>query len=134
MWSCMFVERECGPSREIQMIADRADGDDSVDKIAPANLGHRADHRAGAAPHPSVRRLCCARNCRSKEVNQLPNPLAIGVTIGGVLLDVIAPRPKPRAGTDRESSLRFRFPDGRTPPARPSREQEGPPRASGNRS
>jgi hypothetical protein len=29
---------------------------------------------------------------------QLPNPLAIGVTIGGLLLELIAPRPKPRAG------------------------------------
>jgi len=26
------------------------------------------------------------------------NPLAIGVTVGGLLLDVIAPRPKPRVG------------------------------------
>jgi hypothetical protein len=26
------------------------------------------------------------------------NPLAIGVTLGGLLLDVVAPRPKPRAG------------------------------------
>jgi hypothetical protein len=35
----------------------------------------------------------------------LPNPLAIGVTLGGLLLDVIVPRPKPRAGFVRESSL-----------------------------
>ncbi len=28
----------------------------------------------------------------------MPNPLAIGVTIGGLLLDVIVPRPKPRYG------------------------------------
>jgi hypothetical protein len=35
----------------------------------------------------------------------LPNPLAIGVTLGGVLLDVLVPRPKPRAGITRESSL-----------------------------
>jgi hypothetical protein len=28
----------------------------------------------------------------------LINPLAIGVTIGGLLLDVIVPRPKPRVG------------------------------------
>ena len=26
------------------------------------------------------------------------NPLAVGVTIGGLLLDVVAPRPKPRIG------------------------------------
>jgi hypothetical protein len=29
---------------------------------------------------------------------ELINPLAIGVTIGGLLLDVIVPRPKPRVG------------------------------------
>jgi hypothetical protein len=28
----------------------------------------------------------------------LLNPLAIGVTLGGLLLDVVAPRPKPRDG------------------------------------
>lgn len=31
-------------------------------------------------------------------VNQVLNPLAIGATLGGLLLDVIAPRPKPRLG------------------------------------
>jgi hypothetical protein len=31
-------------------------------------------------------------------VNQVLNPLTIGVTLGGLLLDVIAPRPKPRSG------------------------------------
>ena len=35
----------------------------------------------------------------------MPNPLAIGVTLGGLLLDVVAPRPKPRAGLPPESSL-----------------------------
>ena len=35
----------------------------------------------------------------------MPNPLAIGVTIGGLLLDIIAPRPKPRAGFAHEFSL-----------------------------
>ena len=29
----------------------------------------------------------------------MPNPLAIGVTLGGLLLDFVAPRPKPRAGS-----------------------------------
>jgi len=29
---------------------------------------------------------------------QLINPLAIGVTLGGLLLDVLVPRPKPRVG------------------------------------
>jgi hypothetical protein len=32
-----------------------------------------------------------------KEV-MLPNPLAIGVTLGGLFLDLVVPRPKPRAG------------------------------------
>jgi hypothetical protein len=68
----------------------------------------------------------------SKEVNQLPNPLAIGVTIGGLLLDVIAPRPKPLAGPDRESSLLFRAADGRTPRSGwPPMEYEHPPVVSG---
>ncbi len=33
------------------------------------------------------------------------NPLAVGVTLGGQFLDVIAPRPKPRAGSPVEPSL-----------------------------
>ena len=38
------------------------------------------------------------------------NPLAAGVTIGGLLLDVIVPRPKPRVGVAPSSlpSLRRR--------------------------
>jgi hypothetical protein len=35
----------------------------------------------------------------------LPNPLAISVTLGGLLLDVLVPRPKPRAGFAREPYL-----------------------------
>jgi hypothetical protein len=35
----------------------------------------------------------------------LPNPLAIGVTLGGLLLDVLAPRPKPRVGFAHEPFL-----------------------------
>jgi hypothetical protein len=31
------------------------------------------------------------------------NPLAIGVSLGGLLLDRLAPRPKPRAGLAYES-------------------------------
>jgi hypothetical protein len=31
------------------------------------------------------------------------NPLAIGVTIGGLLLDIVVPRPKPRVGTASSS-------------------------------
>jgi hypothetical protein len=48
----------------------------------------------------------------------VPNPLAIGVTFGGLLLDLIAPRPKPRAGYPHEPSLRSAPADPRTP--RPS--------------
>jgi hypothetical protein len=67
-----------------------------------------------------------------KEVkHQLPNPLAIGVTLGGLLLDVIAPRPKPRAGfASAESSLLSARLDSRTP-RRPHLEQhDGAPVAS----
>jgi hypothetical protein len=45
----------------------------------------------------------------------LPNPLAIGVTLGGLLLNVIAPRPKPRIGPAPEPSLTRRRADPRTP-------------------
>jgi hypothetical protein len=45
----------------------------------------------------------------------LPNPLAIGVTIGGLLLDVVAPRPKPRAGLSEDFSLSSDLAVSRTP-------------------
>jgi len=45
----------------------------------------------------------------------LPNPLAIGVTLGGLLLDVFVPRPKPRAGLPKEPSLLSHRPVPRTP-------------------
>ena len=45
----------------------------------------------------------------------MPNPLAIGVTLGGLLLDVVVPRPKPRAGLPQESSLLSMRADPRTP-------------------
>jgi hypothetical protein len=42
----------------------------------------------------------------NKEVNpKLLNPLAIGVTLGGQLLDIAVPRPKLRAGNSPEFSL-----------------------------
>jgi hypothetical protein len=44
----------------------------------------------------------------------LPNPLAIGMTLGGLLLDVVAPRPKPRAGLAQEPSLLSSRTDPRT--------------------
>ena len=45
----------------------------------------------------------------------MPNPLAIGVTLGGLLLDVVVPRPKPRAGFALESSLLSTRAVSRTP-------------------
>jgi hypothetical protein len=63
----------------------------------------------------------------------LPNPLAIGVTIGGLLLDVIAPRPKPRAGCTREFSLLSAPAVPRTPRAATMIEEyDGTPVASGS--
>ena len=43
------------------------------------------------------------------------NPLAIGVTLGGLLLEIVAPRPKPRAGSAYESSLLSTHAVPRTP-------------------
>jgi hypothetical protein len=60
----------------------------------------------------------------------LLNPLAIGVTLGGLLLDVIAPRPKPRAGFVQESSLLSTRAISRTPAeAVTVAEYDGPPDA-----
>jgi hypothetical protein len=60
----------------------------------------------------------------------VPNPLAIGVTIGGLLLDVIVPRPKPRYGVVRDFSPRTQPSESRT--ARRECEQyDGSPVASG---
>ena len=58
------------------------------------------------------------------------NPLAIGVTIGGLLLDVVVPRPKPRVGSVPSSlpSVRRRPEDTA---AREHPEHERPPVASG---
>jgi hypothetical protein len=61
----------------------------------------------------------------------LPNPLAIGVTIGGLLLEVIVPRPKPRAGFSREFSLLSPRAVARTPPSATVDEHDGAPVASG---
>lgn len=62
----------------------------------------------------------------------LPNPLAIGVTFGGLLLDVIAPRPKPRPGYAREFSPPTRTAESRTPLRAPE-VHDGAPVASGSR-
>ncbi len=47
-----------------------------------------------------------ANRATVKEViPKMLNPLAIGVTLGGQLLDLVAPRPKLRAGYSHEFSL-----------------------------
>jgi hypothetical protein len=59
------------------------------------NLGRVAHDARIALPHPCNH----AADEHTKEVAlAIPNPFAIGVTLGGLLLDVVAPRPKPRAG------------------------------------
>ena len=87
-----------------------------MDNLAAANLGHRA-HAARAAEAHAYCVACDLRN-HLKEVKQLPNPLAFGVTLGGLLLDVVVPRPKPRAGLPQEPSLLSE----RTVPRTPSRD------------
>ena len=76
----------------------------------------------GPCPVPVQRGSCAhaASGGTRKEVDQMLNPLAIGVTVGGLLLDVVAPRPKPRAGLafDEPSLLSPRAAP-RTPKARP---------------
>jgi hypothetical protein len=61
----------------------------------------------------------------------LPNPLAIGITLGGLLLDVIAPRPKPRGGFATESFLLTRGRLEDTGRATMIEEHDGEPVASG---
>jgi hypothetical protein len=61
----------------------------------------------------------------------VPNPLAIGVTLGGLLLDVIAPRPKPRAGIAYEPSLLSTPAVSRTVRGPQVAQYDGPPVASG---
>jgi hypothetical protein len=67
-----------------------------------------------------------------KEVNLMPNPLAIGVTLGGLLLDVVAPRPKPRYGVVRDLSPRTSAAESRTP-WRDLEQHDGPLVAGGTR-
>jgi hypothetical protein len=62
----------------------------------------------------------------------VPNPLAIGVTLGGLLLDIVVPRPKPRAGCAHELSLLSERAVSRTPRPAPMTEQyDGTPVVSG---
>ena len=59
------------------------------------------------------------------------NPLAIGVTLGGVLLDVLVPRPKPQVGVAQEALpylSRYRLEDTS---GQPHAQHERPPVASG---
>jgi hypothetical protein len=61
----------------------------------------------------------------------LRHPLAIGVTLGGLLLDVIVPRPKPRSGFAREPLLLPTRAVPRTPQHEGAHEHhENPPVAS----
>jgi hypothetical protein len=61
----------------------------------------------------------------------LPNPLAIGVTLAGLLLDIVVPRPKPRSGLTPEQSLLSMRAGARTPRyARGDGRPEGAPVAS----
>ncbi len=63
----------------------------------------------------------------------MPNPLAIGVTLGGLLLEIVAPRPKPRAGFAYEPSLLSQRAVSRTPRrATMIDEYDGRPVASGS--
>jgi hypothetical protein len=59
------------------------------------------------------------------------NPLAIGVTLGGLLLDTLVPRPKPRFGVSPDSlgSVTWRRPEDTLVHLR--EEYERPPVASG---
>jgi hypothetical protein len=45
----------------------------------------------------------------------MQGPLAISVTVAGLLLDVVVPRPKPRFDRPDESSPLSRNPGSRTP-------------------
>jgi hypothetical protein len=65
----------------------------------------------------------------------VPNPPAIGVTIGGLLLDAVVPGTKPRTRLPRESSLLSAWPRTRTPQDDGvGREYDGSPFAGGRRS
>jgi hypothetical protein len=63
----------------------------------------------------------------------LLNPLAIGVTLGGQLLDIVVPRPKLRAGFTHEFSLLSQRSVARTSSGTAVEEYVGLPVASGSR-
>jgi hypothetical protein len=103
-----------------------------MDNRKTSNPGHGAGDGEGRMPDASTQPATWEI---FKEVNQLPNPLAIGVTLGGLLLDVIAPRPKPRAGYVYESSLLSKRAVSRTPREMVTvAEYDGPPIGSAGNS
>lgn len=59
------------------------------------------------------------------------NPLAVGVTLGGLLLDIVVPRPKPRVGDPVHPSLLLHRADART--VRHSGGRRAQPSAGGER-
>ncbi|HTU86183.1 MAG TPA: hypothetical protein VMF57_11460 [Solirubrobacteraceae bacterium] len=63
----------------------------------------------------------------------MPNPLAIGVTLGGLLLDALVPRPKPRTGFVREPTLLSAHAGSRTPWHEAAHEEYDNPPAAGVR-
>jgi hypothetical protein len=84
-----------------------------VDKRATSKTGHAADDCEPPDEDPD--REACDQSV-IQEVNvRMPNPLAIGVTIGGLLLDIFVPRPKPRSGLVAETSLLSDTAGSRTP-------------------
>jgi hypothetical protein len=106
-------------------------GGAQVDNRAGANVGRAAHDRRAPVAHPSPH---AAIRVSPKEVNEVPNPLAIGVTIGGLLLDIVVPRPKPRLGYVREYSPPTQSFAGSRTPWQDVVQHDGPPVASGNRS
>ncbi len=61
----------------------------------------------------------------------MPNPFAIGITLGGLFLDLVVPRPKPRYGYADEPSLLSLRAEARTPHQTPLAEHDGSPIANG---
>ena len=73
-----------------------------------------------------------ANRAEKKEVTLVvPNPLAIGVTLAGLLLELLAPRPKPRIGSPTQLALLSEHAGSRTTRERVFEEHDGPAVASG---
>jgi hypothetical protein len=82
---------------------------------------------------PSILSTTLRVRTLEKEVSQLPNPLAISVTLGGLLLDVLVPRPKPRGGSSREPYLLSPRAASRTPQHEAAHEEYDSPPVAGVR-